>query len=232
MARYVPAIQNMVAFADQNGVVTNIGNAGLGTYITDNKPGSNTFEPDEALTIGLGGGQTFTAKYVGTISVGGQKYVVVLGDSNSIYYVVGLRPTTEGIPSTLVFSGTGKNVDDSNFTVCFFIGTLIATPSGERKVEELVSGDQVLIGDSGAIPATWLGRKFARTVSVKWIGRQSVSTLYGPAERLMPVRFSAGSLGGGGNHFCRIANLLSPPTMRCSLTAFFARREPWSTERR
>ncbi|TBX27797.1 Hint domain-containing protein, partial [Nioella sediminis] len=32
---------------------------------------------------------------------------------------------------------------------------------------------------------------------VKWIGRQTVSTRFGPAERLMPVRFAAGSLGDG-----------------------------------
>ena len=36
-----------------------------------------------------------------------------------------------------------------------------------------------------------------RHCPVKWIGRQTVSTLFGPAERLMPVRFEAGSLGDG-----------------------------------
>jgi len=39
-----------------------------------------------------------------------------------------------------------------------------------------------------------------RTVPVKWIGRQTVSTRFGPAERLMPVRFAAGSLGDGLPH--------------------------------
>ena len=35
---------------------------------------------------------------------------------------------------------------------------------------------------------------------MKWIGRQTVSTFFGPAERLMPVRFAAGSLGEGKPH--------------------------------
>ena len=34
-------------------------------------------------------------------------------------------------------------------------------------------------------------------VPIKWIGRQTVSTRFGRAERLMPVRFAAGSLGNG-----------------------------------
>ena len=39
-----------------------------------------------------------------------------------------------------------------------------------------------------------------RSVPVKWIGRQTVSTRFGPAERLMPVRFAAGALGQGLPH--------------------------------
>ena len=77
--------------------------------------------------------------------------------------------------------------------VCFLSGTLIATPDGERKVETLEAGDMVLAASGCPVP-------------VNWLGRQTVSTLFGPAERLMPVRFAAGSIGGqGGSHFCRIA---------------------------
>ena len=69
--------------------------------------------------------------------------------------------------------------------VCFLPGTLIAAPDGERKVETLAAGDMILTAEGRHVP-------------VKWIGSQTVSTLFGPAERLMPVRFAAGSLGGGG----------------------------------
>ena len=67
---------------------------------------------------------------------------------------------------------------------CFLSGTLISTPEGARPVEELAIGDAVLTPEGA-------------TVAVKWVGRQVVSTRFGPAERLMPVRFASGSLGDG-----------------------------------
>ena len=127
----------------------------------------------------------FDATFVGTISVtvsGQVKVFMVFDGGGTIHYVIGLKPSDA--PEKIVLTGPSADVVAESFTVCFFPGTLIATPSGERKVEELVSGDPVSIGDM-------------RTVPVKWIGRQTVSTLFGPADRLMPVRFAAGSLGGG-----------------------------------
>ena len=67
---------------------------------------------------------------------------------------------------------------------CFHAGTLIHTPTGETTLEDLAIGDPVLTADGRVVP-------------VKWIGRQTVSTRFGAAERLMPVRFAAGSLGHG-----------------------------------
>ena len=166
--------------------------------IDDEKSGETTFEVNETVKITASGlGNTLEAKFVGTVTVDGVVYPVI--DFRDTRYIVGFD--ADGV-STIPYA----NLNAGAFTVCFFSGTLIATPSGERKVEQLVSGDLVLIGNSGAIPSTWLGRMFARAVSVKWIGRQTVSTLFGPADRLMPVRFAAGSLGGGGGKpFCRIA---------------------------
>ena len=69
------------------------------------------------------------------------------------------------------------------FTItCFCAGTLIATPLGETPVQDLRIGDQILTA-------------CGRPVPVKWIGRQTVSTRFGPAERSMPVRIAAGALG-------------------------------------
>ena len=139
------------------------------------------------------GEDTFTAELIGTMSVtvsGQEKAFMVLESTklSVVYqYVVGLK--ADDAPIEIVRTGNSANLTAESFTVCFFPGTLIATPFGERKVEELTSGDLVLIGGAGTIPATWLGRKFARSVSIKWIGRQTVSTLFGPAERRMPVRF-------------------------------------------
>ncbi|PYG31585.1 Ig-like domain-containing protein [Pelagimonas varians] len=43
--------------------------------------------------------------------------------------------------------------------VCFTPGTLIATPQGERLVEDLVEGDRVITRDNGIQEIKWLGRK-------------------------------------------------------------------------
>ena len=161
--------------------------------------------------------QTSTAEFIGTMSVtvsGKTQVFMVLEETilgTKVQVVVGLNP--DDAPSTIIRTGASANFKAETFTVCFFPGTLIATPFGARKVEELVSGDLVVIGEYGAVPTTWIarmGEKFrkrlgiARAVPVKWTGRQTVSTRFGPAERLMPVRFAAGSLGGGGKPFCRI----------------------------
>ena len=160
------------------------------TKITDDKDSETTFEVNETVTYTEGGG-TDTATFIGSVTVDGVTYPVIrVGVTR---YIVGLGESAN-IPASLAESALETG---GPFTVCFFPGTLIATPSGERKVEELATGDLVLIGDSGTIPTTWLGRKFARAISINWVGLQTVSTLFGPAERLMPVRFAAGSLGGG-----------------------------------
>ncbi|WP_420396453.1 Hint domain-containing protein [Nioella sp.] len=83
--------------------------------------------------------------------------------------------------------GTTVTLSASTYTFCFLPGTGIATPAGEVAVEDLSIGDRILSGADGE-------------VRVKWIGRQTVSTRFGPAERLMPVRFAAGSLGDGLPH--------------------------------
>jgi len=80
-------------------------------------------------------------------------------------------------PSTV--PGTG-----GHYTVCFLAGTLIATPAGERPVETLAAGDLVLTADGRAAP-------------VYWVGRQTVATLFADPLRTLPVRITAGALGGG-----------------------------------
>ena len=64
---------------------------------------------------------------------------------------------------------------------------MIATGAGEKLVEDLTKGDTVTNADG-------------QEVVVKWIGHQTVSTRFNPAERLRPVRFAAGSLGSGLPH--------------------------------
>ncbi|WP_425050458.1 Hint domain-containing protein [Psychromarinibacter sp. S121] len=65
---------------------------------------------------------------------------------------------------------------------CFLTGTLIATPEGERPVEDLGPGDMVLTSDGRAVP-------------VRFVFRQEVRLRGRLAARLEPVRLRAGSLG-------------------------------------
>ena len=154
--------------------------------INDGNATNYEFVAGESVTITFGDNTMQTAIFKGTTNaISGGPYAVVeySNDSNiKITVVIGT-----GVLSSPPVNVAVLNIDTTNPlpAPCFFSGTLIATPSGERKVEELVSGDLVSVQDSRIVP-------------VKWIGRQTVSTIFGPAERLMPVRFAAGSLGGGG----------------------------------
>ena len=179
------------------------------TKVTDDESDS-VFNVGDTVTVtwvdDSGVEDTFSAEFIGTmrVTVSGKIHVfMVLEDTatgDTLQNVVGLN--NADAPSMIVKTGNSANITAETFTVCFFPGTLIATPSGERRVEDLVPGDAVLIDDPSPVLATWTGRMagkhrrrfgFGRAVSVKWIGRQTVSTLFGSAERLMPVRFSAGS---------------------------------------
>ncbi|RYH02408.1 Hint domain-containing protein [Salipiger sp. IMCC34102] len=94
------------------------------------------------------------------------------------------------------FDGDGKiekgSLEDGNglFYVgtsapCFTPGTLIATPRGAVRIEDLRAGDMVLTRDDGPQPIAWAGSK----------------TLSGADLRLrphmQPVLVKAGALGGG-----------------------------------
>jgi hypothetical protein len=69
--------------------------------------------------------------------------------------------------------------------ICFANGTRIATPRGERPVEDIRPGDRVMTRDNGPQP-------------VRWAGRRTVGTSEQIANhRLRPVRIRAGALGPG-----------------------------------
>lgn len=62
--------------------------------------------------------------------------------------------------------------------ICFAAGTMILTPSGERRVESLSTGDLVVTLDSGPQPIRWMGSKSVRA-----------------SGALAPVRFARGTVG-------------------------------------
>ena len=104
----------------------------------------------------------------------------LVADAQGNLYGV-LHSTVPGIADTLY------TIQDSNFgdqVICFYPGTGIATPEGERAVETLAIGDLVRTADG-------------KTRPVRWIGRQTVSTRFGDKTRTLPIRIGAGSLAPG-----------------------------------
>jgi Ca2+-binding RTX toxin-like protein len=81
--------------------------------------------------------------------------------------------------STMTFS------EIENVIPCFTPGTLIATPKGERLVEELQVGDRIITRDNGIQEIAWLGHK-------PMSGAQLVQN-----PHLQPVLIKAGALGHG-----------------------------------
>ena len=67
-------------------------------------------------------------------------------------------------------------------TVCFYPGTMIATPEGEKAVETLAIGDLVRTADGRAMP-------------VRWLGEQTVSLVFSDKLKTLPIRIKAGALG-------------------------------------
>lgn len=88
------------------------------------------------------------------------------------------------VQDTVTSDNFSMSTSFTSQTYCFAKGTRIATATGDCPVEALEIGTMIRMLDGGLVP-------------VKWVGRQTLSTRFGPAERLMPVRVAAGALGGG-----------------------------------
>ena len=82
-------------------------------------------------------------------------------------------------------TGTMQFQNIENVIPCFTPGTLIATPRGERPVEELKVGDKVITRDNGIQQIRWLGAK-----ALDW-------RALGTQPHLKPILIRKGSLGHG-----------------------------------
>ncbi|MEL6618389.1 MAG: tandem-95 repeat protein [Pseudomonadota bacterium] len=78
---------------------------------------------------------------------------------------------------------TFSNIE--NVIPCFTPGTRIATPTGERRVEDLQVGDRVITRDNGIQEIRWVGRRDMTGVELD------------AAEHLRPVLIREGALGKG-----------------------------------
>jgi hypothetical protein len=78
--------------------------------------------------------------------------------------------------------GAGTNITESS-VACYCRGTLIATTDGERPVETLEIGDDVVTASGAARP-------------IKWIGKRSYGGRFLMGRKdILPICFKAGSLG-------------------------------------
>jgi hypothetical protein len=135
--------------------------------------------PIDHYTIATSGGSQIITLYSGTGTELGS--VEVAGTS----LAVGQTELGQSGPLTVSESGSGSNytitIDPVAAVLCFLAGTHVVTPNGSAAVERLKAGDLVLTADGRSLP-------------VRWVGRNTVSTLFADSLRVMPVRIRAGAL--------------------------------------
>jgi Hint domain-containing protein/hemolysin type calcium-binding protein len=110
----------------------------------------------------------------------GGSLTVTLDDTNPENGVVTFFDAFGDETGTTVFS------EIENIIVpCFTPGTLIATPKGERRVEDLQVGDRVITRDNGIQEIRWVGSRDLKGTDLK------------RASHLNPVRIAKGALSNG-----------------------------------
>ena len=112
---------------------------------------------------------------------------VVINDDGTITFTADDGFTGDaGIIYTVSDGNGGETDGNATVTVpCFTPSTMIATPKGERKVEELEVGDRIITRDNGM-------------QEVRWIGcREMPGEELAAKEHLRPVLIQQGALGNG-----------------------------------
>lgn len=184
---------------DEEVFITTTNVAGApGQLEQDNNAGSDTITYD----LGEGAGsttQTFDAvvQYTGTITyTDGTTWTgtlnviqdalgntfLVPGTANNAAQAALVAKPIQSVTLTTVSAATNAglqaNRQTTDFLACFAAGTRVLTPTGERAVETLRTGDLVVTLDHGAQPIRWIGR-------TETLGRGNHT----------PIRIEAGALG-------------------------------------
>lgn len=172
-----------------NGTITDTADGTTVTFdgVADTADYDGTFvDADDSNTATMGDYWIYNGfSYTGyTVTIDGEDYAVFSYNYTDDLYI----PHNGELSADDFTSGMDATYDtDAEVANCFLTDTQIATPGGDVAVQDLKVGDLI---------RTETGRDAA----VKWVGRQTVMTRFGAAERLMPVRFAAGSLGNGLPH--------------------------------
>lgn len=153
----------------------------------------------------------FQAKIVtfeadGTDTGNGIELANEVASSLTATFVDDPNASSDGYSGTLVITDGSTNIADLKFfgdykssdfsltqvgddtlisLVCYAPGTLIATPDGEKPIEQLRTGDLVSLANGDARP-------------VRWVGRRRVDCRHHPAPRtVLPVRVRRDAFGAG-----------------------------------
>jgi len=163
---------------------------GTGADVLDGGAGGDTFELAEGDTAtGSEGDDTFN---INDLSEGGSATITIDGGENSgdndtldfrglvDFGDVTYDPSSggEGGTATLADGSVVTFSNIENVIICFAAGTLIATPKGAIRVEDLHIGDPVLTADHGVQRIRWAAQRTVRAQG-----------------KLAPVRFAKGVLG-------------------------------------
>ena len=145
----------------------------------ENGPGDNNLTPNELLNPDYSGAD---ATYLGTVTLNGRIFLVFEDEFGQL-----LGSAASSVPYTdWPAEVDPANIDATVTPICFMSGSLIATATGEKMVQDLKIADQIRTVDG-------------RTVAVKWIGRQSLHK-FAAGEQMQPVRIRKGALGEGLPH--------------------------------
>ena len=141
------------------------------------------------FTLGGTSGLTVTsgANGTGAMTISGTVSDINAALQNTIYHTSSTDTVTGNVDDILQVTSSDLAGNTATGTVdidviCFMAGTLIRTPNGEVAVETLKRGDLVLTSDGVSKP-------------VRWLGRQTVSTVFADPLRVWPIRIKAGALG-------------------------------------
>jgi len=178
---------------------------GLGTAYDLNNAASNdtfTIDGDEKThdatmlfdaTLTYKDGSTTNITAVVTQDTNGDAYLMPEVSNNADAAALSAGPVAALTLNAPLYAngnpGQGFNLSAdrfaSNFVPCFTPGTLIATKSGEVRVEDLRVGDRVITRDNGLQDIVWTGRKA--------LSKQQLAG----APDLQPVLIRAGALAEG-----------------------------------
>ena len=174
MASYFAQYFYVVGYENGILVVVSSPTVDLGYQTLQNSggPGAGSFSPGDTIVFNGGNTETYTGyTEFGPVTKFGSGSLT--SDGGYLYSNNQSLLAGETIPYLV-----------DSFPVCFLAGTQIKAPAGDVRVEALAIGDLVLTADGRVAP-------------VRWVGIQSVVSLFADRLRSFPIRITTGALGDG-----------------------------------